>query len=72
MAPQASGARLYNSAVMMLPLHSLPMRASRTMKATAKMGMCHQHVLVFYKGRHPNTDVKNIGLTNASRALEWF
>ena len=42
---QASGAKLYNHAVMFLPLHSLPMRAAGTFQATAKLGTCHQHVL---------------------------
>ena len=57
---------------MMLPLHSLPMRASAAFAASAKLGTCHQHVLVFYTGRHPNRDVKAIGLHNASKALEWY
>lgn len=68
---QSAGARLYNSAIMMLPLHSLPMRAAASFNATAKLGMCHQHVLVFYKGRTPNKDVKSIGL-QGGRPLEWF
>jgi hypothetical protein len=37
------GARLYNHAVMMLPLHSLPMRAPASFNASAKLGTCHQH-----------------------------
>jgi len=68
----AAGARLYNHAIMMLPLHSLPMRAKTTFDAAAKLGMCHQHVLIFYKGRHPNRDVKALGLHNATRPLEWW
>lgn len=67
-----TGARLYNSAIMMLPLHSLPMRAAAMMEASAKLGMCHQHVLVFWKGRNPGRDVKKIGLHNVQRPLEWF
>ncbi|KAL1503698.1 hypothetical protein AB1Y20_012171 [Prymnesium parvum] len=66
-----AGVRLYNHAVMMLPLHSLPMRASNVFSAAAKLGMCHQHILVFYKGRNPNRDIRTIGLTNASRPLAW-
>ena len=57
---------------MFLPLHSLPMRAAATFQAAAKLGTCHQHVLVFYKGRQPNKTVKDIGLHNAQRTLEWF
>jgi hypothetical protein len=69
---QEHGATLYNSAVMMLPLHSLPMRAASSFNATAKLGMCHQHVLVFFNGRNPNKAVRGIGLHNAQRRLEWF
>ena len=69
---QACGAKLYNSAIMMLPLHSLPMRAAASFNATAKLGMCHQHVLVFYTGKQPNKAVKALGLHNAQRSLEWF
>ena len=39
---QAAGVRLYNHAAMMLPLHSLPMRASNVFNAASKLGMCHQ------------------------------
>jgi len=69
----ACGAKLYNHAIMMLPLNTLPMRAPAALKATAKLGMCHQHVLVFYKGpRAPTTDkVQAMGLRNAQRPLEW-
>ena len=67
-----AGARLYNHAVMMLPLNSVPMRAPAAFKATAKLGMCHQHVLVFYKGRAPTREkIQTIGLTNAMRPVEW-
>ena len=69
---EAHGARLYNHAVMMLPLASLPMRASSAFNASAKLGTCHQHVLVFYNGLHPNRDVKGLALHNASKALEWY
>ena len=30
---------------MMLPLHTLPMRAAGVFNAAAKLGMCHQHVV---------------------------
>ena len=36
-----------------------------------KLGMNHQHVLVFYKGRNPNRDVQALQLANATRQLEW-
>ena len=67
-----AGAKLYNHAVMMLPLHTLPIRAAGAFKATAKLGTCHQHVLIFYKGRAATKDkVQAIGLRNAQKPLEW-
>ena len=69
---QEHGARLYNHAIMMFPLHSLPMRAAASFNASAKLGTCHQHVLVFYKGRHPTKNAKSLGLHNQQRALEWM
>ena len=69
---QEHGARLYNNAIMMLPLASLPMRANASFNATAKLGTCHQNILVFWNGRSPNKDVKSIGLHNASKPLEWY
>ena len=65
------GARLYNSLIMLMPLNSLPMRVKASFDATAKVGNCHQHVLVFYKGRRPNEDVEKLRLHNAKRPMEW-
>jgi hypothetical protein len=56
---------------MMLPLHSLPMRAAASFNASAKLGTCHQHLLVFFNGKAPNKVVRNMGLHNAQRPLEW-
>ena len=56
---------------MLLPLNSAAMRAPRQFEASAKLVMAHQHVLVFYKGRSPNRDVKGLQLANATRHLEW-
>lgn len=57
---------------MMLPLHSLPMRVNSQFSAAAKLGMSHQHVLVFYNGKQPSRDIKSLGLHNADGALEWY
>ena len=69
---ESHGARLYNSAVMALPLHTLPMRAGGAFEATKKLGTCHQSVLVFFNGRHPDESIKTIGLHNATRMVEWY
>ena len=68
---QEAGASLYNHAVMLLPLHTAPLRAPGQFTASAKLAMCHQHVLVFFKGRNPNRDIKRLQLANATRQLEW-
>jgi hypothetical protein len=46
----AAGAILYNEAVLVTAVGSLPIRAGRQFAAGRKMGKTHQNVLVFYKG----------------------
>jgi len=67
---EAAGAKLYNSVVMLLPLNTLPMRAPNPFLATAKLGMCHQHVLVFYTGRDPAREIRQLRL-KPNRAFDW-
>ncbi len=47
---QDAGAALYNEAVLVTPVGSLPIRAGRQFSAGRKMGKTHQTVLVFCKG----------------------
>ena len=68
---QKAGCRLYNSCVMLLPFNTLPVRAGKAMASSAKLGMCHQHVLVFYNGRNPAAEFKGLNLANMTRPLEW-
>ena len=53
-----------------------PANSRRKYAATSfksgKLGNCHQHVLVFFKGKSPNKAVKGLGLHNAQKPLEWF
>ena len=60
-------------AVMLLPCHSLPLRAPASFNASAKLGMCHQHVLVFYcGGKSPKAELlHHPGLKNAMRPQAW-
>jgi hypothetical protein len=44
------GAVLYNDAIMITAIASLPLRVGRQFKSARKLGMTHQHVLVFLKG----------------------
>lgn len=45
-----AGSRLYNHAVLLTALGSLPIRAGKQFSASRKLGTAHQHVLVFVKG----------------------
>lgn len=45
-----AGMRLYNHAVLLTALGSLPFRAGKQFSASRKLGTAHQHVLVFCKG----------------------
>ena len=45
-----NGAELYNSAILINQLASLPIRVSQFFPVSRKLGKTHQNVLVFYKG----------------------
>lgn len=45
-----AGAALYNEAILVTPVGSLPIRAGRQFSAGRKLGKTHQNVLVFCKG----------------------
>lgn len=47
---QAAGLELYNEAVLVTAVGSLPVRITRQFQAGRKMGRSHQNVLVFVKG----------------------
>lgn len=44
------GLQLYNEAILVTPVGTLPVRTGRTFAVSRKLGRAHQHVLVFYKG----------------------
>ncbi len=46
----AAGAKLYNEAILVTSVGSLPIRAGKQFAATRKLGKTHQNVLVFVKG----------------------
>lgn len=46
----AAGLRLYNEAILVTALGSLPIRAGKQFSASRKLGKTHQNVLVFVKG----------------------
>ena len=47
---EAAGARLYNDAVLVTAVGSLPIRVARQFEISRKLGRTHQSVLVFVKG----------------------
>lgn len=47
---EAAGLRLYNEAILVTAVGSLPIRAGKQFQATRKLGKTHQNVLVFCKG----------------------
>lgn len=47
---EAAGARLYNEAILVTAVGSLPVRVGRQFKAGRKLGKTHQNILVFCKG----------------------
>ena len=47
---KAAGLELYNDAVLVTSVGSLPIRVGRQFEASRKMGKAHQNVLVFLKG----------------------
>ena len=47
---QDAGMTLYNEAILITAIGSLPMRAGKAFNAGRKLGKAHQNVLIFYKG----------------------
>jgi hypothetical protein len=45
-----AGMRLYNEAILLNAMGSLPIRAGKQFEATRKLGRCHQEILIFLKG----------------------
>jgi ParB-like chromosome segregation protein Spo0J len=47
---ESAGAMLYNEAILVTALGSLPIRTARAFNSRRKLGKTHQNVLVFFKG----------------------
>lgn len=65
---EAAGAPLYNEAILVTSVVSLPIRAAKQFRTTRKLGKTHQNVLVFVKG-DPRKAVADIGPVDISDAL---
>ena len=47
---QNAGAKLYNEAVLVTAVGSLPIRVGKQFQSGRKLGKTHQNILVFFKG----------------------
>lgn len=56
-----AGCRLYNDAIMLTAIGSLPLRVRRQFDSNRKLGMTHQSVLVFCKGDYASAAAASIG-----------
>lgn len=45
-----AGMHLYNEAILLTPVGTLPFRSGKTFKASRKLGKAHQNLLIFIKG----------------------
>jgi hypothetical protein len=68
---EAAGAALYNEAILITSVGSLPIRTAKQFRSTRKLGKTHQNVLVFVKG-DPRKAVEALGPVDVSDALARF
>lgn len=68
---EAAGARLYNEAILVTSVGSLPIRSAKQFRSGRKLGKTHQNVLVFIKG-NPREAVAALGEVDVSDALARF
>ena len=66
-----AGMGLYNEAILVTTLGSLPIRVGRQFEAGRKLGKTHQNVLIFYKG-DPGRIRDRLGEVDVSEALAMF
>lgn len=65
---EAAGAPLYNEAILVTSVGSLPIRAAKQFRTSRKLGKTHQNVLVFVKG-DPKRATAALGPVDVSAAL---
>lgn len=69
---QRHGMRWWNDAVLVNAAGSLPIRATRTMEASRKLGRSHQNVLIFLKGEPPrNWDYERQAPPSPQMEMGW-
>lgn len=65
---EAAGAPLYNEAILVTSVGSLPIRAAKQFRSTRKLGKTHQNILTFIKG-DPRLAVAALGPVDVSDAM---
>ena len=68
---QDAGASLYNEAILVTPVGSLPIRVGRGFESGRKLGKTHQNVLICFKG-DPSRIRERLGEVDISAALASF
>lgn len=68
---EAAGAYLYNEAILVTSVGSLPIRTAKQFRAGRKFGKTHQNVLVFVKG-NPRLAVEALGPVDVDAGLARF
>jgi len=63
-----AGARLYNEAVLVTAIGSLPIRAGKQFSASRKLGKTHQNILVFCKG-DPRKAAEDCGVVEVDESM---
>jgi hypothetical protein len=67
-ACEAAGARLYNEAILITSVGSLPIRAAKQFRTTRKLGKTHQQIMIYLKG-DPRKATAALGPVDVSAAL---
>jgi hypothetical protein len=68
---ERAGARLYNEAILVTAVGSLPIRAAKQFRSTRKLGKTHQNILIFCKG-DPRRATEALGPVDVSAAMAMF
>lgn len=68
---ERAGARLYNEAILVTSVGSLPIRAAKQFRTTRKLGKTHQNILVFCKG-DPRKATEACGPVDVSQSLAMW
>lgn len=65
---ESAGMGLYNEAILVTSVGSLPIRTAKQFRSTRKLGKTHQNILVFIKG-DPRKAVEALGAVDVADAL---